>query len=280
MSKGKDEPIILEMKESLSVSAKGSRTSLQSSCSETDLPILKNASVRIVSCPPLIGYTESDAGCHRNTAPSALYEHYNKQISCQPTCDGGDKNDEVDSVPQEQIEAEKKTVFVTDPEQNAQDQQPQIKKRNWPPRYYKHDMVFSILAVFVYVFDIVTDVILIIQYYLRNQRTEMWLSIGFVVAPSIVSGIVSLTWAYFDHKADSHLQNSSKNHNDTECDAGLMRLRPGEDMVDQSGLMRNSNDKTQHKIGRTIATFFQCGRIFRYLSICNKKNCLSLNKLI
>ena len=117
----------------------------------------------------------------------------------------------------------------------------EAKKRTWPPKYYMHDLVFSMLAVCVYVFDIGTDVSLIIQYIIKRKITEMCWSIGFIVVPSVVSGIVSLSWAYIDHTHRSAL--------------------PADDSHRRRGV--------PSRRWRILATFFQCGRIYRYIWYIN-----------
>lgn len=67
-------------------------------------------------------------------------------------------------------------------------------KPDWPPRFHIKDIVLAFIGFFTFAIDYGTDIRLLVFYYNEQRLTHLYLTAGFIVVPSFISGVISVIW--------------------------------------------------------------------------------------
>lgn len=85
-----------------------------------------------------------------------------------------------------------------------QENEPVLEKNNWPPEFSKIDFLLLCFSVALFLFDIASDWRLAVSYYVDNNLWLFYVSAGFIVVPSIFSGILSIVWFIMEEKSHEY----------------------------------------------------------------------------
>ncbi|XP_061172140.1 XK-related protein 6-like [Saccostrea echinata] len=75
-------------------------------------------------------------------------------------------------------------------------------KLDWPPRFQIKDIVLAFIGFFTFAVDYGTDIRLLVFYYYENRLTHLYLTAGFIIVPSVISGIISVIWYKMYYRRD------------------------------------------------------------------------------
>ncbi|KAJ8302496.1 hypothetical protein KUTeg_018892 [Tegillarca granosa] len=108
------------------------------------------------------------------------------------------------------IEKETVNVYRFSPETNVNTNSEDItclnikeltkpRQKTWPPTFKLRDLFFAVLGLVLFVLDLISDWRLAVLYFLHNQNVEFYLTLGFILGPSLFSGVISIVWYTTDH---------------------------------------------------------------------------------
>lgn len=75
-------------------------------------------------------------------------------------------------------------------------------KPDWPPRFQIKDIILAFIGFLTFAIDYGTDIRLLIYYYTEQRWSHLYLTAGFIVVPSVISGIISMIWYKMYYRRD------------------------------------------------------------------------------
>lgn len=126
------------------------------------------------------------------------------------------------------------------------------------------EAVKSFVAICMHLVALSLQIKLLSEYYATGQLWEFWLSLGFAISTAVVAGVFSLMWSIIDFH--------ERKNGSTGGTGEQQAMSAGDSTVAaENGSDENENyTPTVPKISlivcRTIATFVQLGRVFRYVT--------------
>lgn len=75
-------------------------------------------------------------------------------------------------------------------------------KPEWPPRFQIKDIILAFIGFLTFAIDYGTDIRLLIYYYTEQRWSHLYLTAGFIVVPSVISGIISMIWYKMYYRRD------------------------------------------------------------------------------
>ena len=75
-------------------------------------------------------------------------------------------------------------------------------KPDWPPKFQIKDIILAFVGFLTFAIDYGTDIRLLIFYYTEHRWTHLYLTAGFIVVPSVISGIISVIWYKMYYRRD------------------------------------------------------------------------------
>jgi hypothetical protein len=75
-------------------------------------------------------------------------------------------------------------------------------KPDWPPKFQIKDIVLAFIGCFAFAVDYGTDIRLLLFYYNEHRLTHLYLTAGFIIVPSFISGIISVIWYKMYYRRD------------------------------------------------------------------------------
>lgn len=75
-------------------------------------------------------------------------------------------------------------------------------KSDWPPKFQIKDIILAFIGFLTFAIDYGTDIRLLIYYYTEQRWSHLYLTAGFIIVPSVISGIISMIWYKMYYKRD------------------------------------------------------------------------------
>lgn len=75
-------------------------------------------------------------------------------------------------------------------------------KPDWPPKFQIKDIILAFIGFLTFAIDYGTDIRLLIYYYTEQRWSHLYLTAGFIIVPSVISGIISMIWYKMYYKRD------------------------------------------------------------------------------
>lgn len=75
-------------------------------------------------------------------------------------------------------------------------------KSDWPPKFQIKDIILAFIGFLTFAIDYGTDIRLLIFYYTEQRWSHLYLTAGFIVVPSVISGIISMIWYKMYYRRD------------------------------------------------------------------------------
>lgn len=113
-----------------------------------------------------------------------------RSVLCKDSVDESTKTDDFDVV----------DAPITIKVYDSSEEKLQNKPSDWLPTFTIMDLIFALLGVCFFVADIYTDWRLAFKYYFSNHMDMFYWTLGIILVPAILSGIISMIWSYNDHQ--------------------------------------------------------------------------------
>lgn len=75
-------------------------------------------------------------------------------------------------------------------------------KPDWPPKFQIKDIILAFIGFLTFAIDYGTDIRLLIYYYTEQRWSHLYLTAGFIIVPSVISGIISMIWYKMYYRRD------------------------------------------------------------------------------